>query len=201
MMNESVLKKEFRERDVQRLRNIITKKYGDATGVQVGYEKQTEDRLEGDVWEEKRDCILDEYKKIYDDAMREFQLNGSMTVRYKVKNKVSGQIRWILEEGKIKFDSNLNDEVISGRLTDITASENYRNQVKESEERFQLITESMPVMIWVSGQDNKVSYTNQASRDFFGFDLKERLELIVLGIILITTAPVIVKLVAGGKKK
>ena len=127
----------------------------------------------GEVWEEKRDCILDEYKKVYDDAMREFHLNGSMTVRYKVKNKVSGQIRWILEEGKIKFDSNLNDEVISGRLTDITASENYRNQVKESEERFQLITESMPVMIWVSGQDNKVSYTNQASRDFFGFDLKE----------------------------
>ncbi|MCF8213525.1 MAG: PAS domain S-box protein [Chitinophagaceae bacterium] len=127
----------------------------------------------GDLWEEKRDCILDEYKKVYDDAMREFHLNGSMTVRYKVKNKVSGQIRWILEEGKIKFDSTLNDEVISGRLTDITASETYRNQVRESEERFQLITESMPVMIWVSGQDNKVSYTNQASRDFFGFDLKD----------------------------
>ena len=127
----------------------------------------------GDVWEEKRDCILDEYKKIYDDAMREFHLNGSMMVRYKVKNKVSGQIRWILEEGKIKFDSTLNDEVISGRLTDITASETYKNQVRESEERFQLITESMPVMIWVSGQDNKVTYTNQASRDFFGFDLKE----------------------------
>lgn len=35
----------------------------------------------------------------------------------------------------------------------------------------------------------------------FGFDLKERLELIVLGIILVTTAPVIVKLIAGGKKK
>jgi PAS domain S-box-containing protein len=126
-----------------------------------------------DVWEEKRECILDEYKKVYDDAMREFHLNGSMTVRYKVKNKVSGQVRSILEEGKIKFDSNLNDEVISGRLTDITASETYRNQVRESEERFQLITESMPVMIWVSGQDNKVTYTNQASRDFFGFDLKD----------------------------
>lgn len=127
----------------------------------------------GDVWEQKRECILDEYKNDYDNAIREFHLNGSMTVRYKIKNKVSGQIRWILEEGKIKFDSTLNDEVISGRLTDITASENYRNQVRESEERFQLITESMPVMIWVSGQDNKVSYTNQASRDFFGFDLKE----------------------------
>jgi len=46
------LRKEFKEKDVQRLRNIITKKYGDSTITQIGYEKQTEDRLEGDVWEE-----------------------------------------------------------------------------------------------------------------------------------------------------
>ena len=127
----------------------------------------------GDVWEQKRECILDEFRKTYDDAMREFMLNGSMTVKYKIKNKVSGQIRWILEESKIKFDSTLNDEIISGRLTDITANENYRSQMQESEARFQLITESMPVMIWVSNEENKVTYTNKASRDFFGFDLKD----------------------------
>ena len=34
----------------------------------------------------------------------------------------------------------------------------------------------------------------------FGFDLKDHLELIVLGIVLITTAPVLVKLFSGGKK-
>lgn len=34
----------------------------------------------------------------------------------------------------------------------------------------------------------------------FGFDLKQHLEYIVLGIVVITTAPVIIKL-AGGKKK
>ena len=51
-MADTQLKKEFKERDVQRLRNIITKKYGNSTGAQVGYEKQTEDRLEGDVWED-----------------------------------------------------------------------------------------------------------------------------------------------------
>jgi PAS domain S-box-containing protein len=126
----------------------------------------------GDMWEQKRACVIDEFKNIYDDAMKEFMLNGSMTVKYKIKNKVSGQIRWILEESKIKFDSTLNDEIISGRLTDITANENFRSQMKESEERFQLITESMPVMIWVSNEEGKVTYTNKASRDFFGFDLK-----------------------------
>lgn len=35
----------------------------------------------------------------------------------------------------------------------------------------------------------------------FGFDLKEHLELIVLGIVLVTTAPVLIKLMTGKKKK
>ena len=35
----------------------------------------------------------------------------------------------------------------------------------------------------------------------FGFDLKDHLELIVLGIVLVTTAPVIIKMITGRKKK
>jgi membrane-associated protein len=34
----------------------------------------------------------------------------------------------------------------------------------------------------------------------FNFDIKEHLELIVLGIVFVTTAPVIVKIITGGKK-
>jgi membrane-associated protein len=35
----------------------------------------------------------------------------------------------------------------------------------------------------------------------FGFDLKDHLELIVLGIVLVTTAPVIIKMISSRKKK
>lgn len=51
-MSESNLRKEFSKRDVQRMRNIITGNAGNATGVQVGYSKQSQDYQEGDVWEE-----------------------------------------------------------------------------------------------------------------------------------------------------
>jgi len=51
-MSDNMLKREFRERDVQRMRNIITKDYGAKTGVQVGYTKDYVERKEGDVWEE-----------------------------------------------------------------------------------------------------------------------------------------------------
>jgi hypothetical protein len=49
---DNVLKKEFKQRDVQRLRNLLTKKYGDKTNVGIGYTKQQEFHTEGDIWEE-----------------------------------------------------------------------------------------------------------------------------------------------------
>jgi hypothetical protein len=53
MSSESMLQKEFNGRDVQRMRNIITKNYGDKTTTQVGYTKEHIERKEGDIWEEE----------------------------------------------------------------------------------------------------------------------------------------------------
>lgn len=69
-MSESVLKKEFTQRDVQRLRNIYNKQFGNATVTQVGYEVKKEERKEGDVWEENgkqwtiKNGIKQSYSKI-----------------------------------------------------------------------------------------------------------------------------------------
>lgn len=52
MSQESTLKKQFTERDVQRMRNLISKNYGDKTRTQIGYDKTRIDYKEGDVWEE-----------------------------------------------------------------------------------------------------------------------------------------------------
>jgi hypothetical protein len=52
-MSDNLLKKEFNQRDVQRMRNIITKKAGDKTGIQVGYTAEHIEYKEGDVWEER----------------------------------------------------------------------------------------------------------------------------------------------------
>ena len=48
----SVLKKQFQEKDVQRLRNLMTGKYGEKTIQSAGYRKVEVDRKEGDIWEE-----------------------------------------------------------------------------------------------------------------------------------------------------
>ena len=51
-MSESRLNKEFSERDIKRMRNIITGNTADATQIQTGYTKKHIERNEGDVWEE-----------------------------------------------------------------------------------------------------------------------------------------------------
>jgi len=50
-MPDNVLKKEFQQKDVQRLRNLMTGKYGEKASVGTGYTKQQEFHEEGDIWE------------------------------------------------------------------------------------------------------------------------------------------------------
>jgi len=51
-MSESMLQREFKGKDVQRMRNIITKDYTAKTTTQIGYSKAQIDHKEGDVWDE-----------------------------------------------------------------------------------------------------------------------------------------------------
>ena len=51
-MSENVLKKEFKEKDVQRLRNLVQGKYGEKATMGTGYTKKQEFHEEGDIWEE-----------------------------------------------------------------------------------------------------------------------------------------------------
>ena len=52
MSNESLLKKEFKQSDVQRVRNLVNKEYTSKTKSQTGYKKSSKRYKEGDIWEE-----------------------------------------------------------------------------------------------------------------------------------------------------
>jgi hypothetical protein len=74
-MKDNILKKEFKKKDVERLRNLVKGKSTERTGAGVGYTKQEEFHKEGDIWEENgrkwtiRDGVkenitkLDKFKK------------------------------------------------------------------------------------------------------------------------------------------
>ena len=51
-MSETRLNREMSERDIQRMRNIISKKTSEGTRIQAGYSKNQITHVEGDIWEE-----------------------------------------------------------------------------------------------------------------------------------------------------
>lgn len=51
MSKDNILKKQFQERDVQRLRNLVQGKFGEKTRSSIGFTKADEFHKEGDVWE------------------------------------------------------------------------------------------------------------------------------------------------------
>jgi hypothetical protein len=51
-MSDNVLKKQFSEKDIQRVRNIVKGKNGEKITQGVGYIKETIDHTEGEIWEE-----------------------------------------------------------------------------------------------------------------------------------------------------
>ena len=49
-----MLKKEFKRKDVERMRNLIQGKTDASSNTQIGYSKKEKERKEGDVWTENR---------------------------------------------------------------------------------------------------------------------------------------------------
>jgi hypothetical protein len=52
MSNESLLKKEFKKSDVERVRNLVNKDFTAGTKQQTGYKKTIQKYAEGDIWED-----------------------------------------------------------------------------------------------------------------------------------------------------
>ena len=70
-MSDSILKKEFNKKDVERLRNLVKGKNSKRTTQGIGYTKKQEFHKEGDIWEENgrkwtiKDGIKQNITKLY----------------------------------------------------------------------------------------------------------------------------------------
>ncbi len=91
-------------------------------------------------------------------------------------------VRWVTAAGKFYYAPNGDPERMFGMGRDITDRKQAEEAVCESEERFRLVANTAPVMIWMSGLDRKPTYFNQLWLDFTGLketDLQNGLAKIV----------------------
>ena len=84
-------------------------------------------------------------------------------------------VRWITARGTFYYKNNGEPERMVGMALDITDRKLAEQQVRESEERFRLVANTAPVMIWTSGTDKLRNYFNKPWLDFTGRTLEQEL--------------------------
>ena len=96
-MNESLLKKEFKQSDVQRVRNLVNKDFTAKTKSQTGYQKVYKKYNEGDVWEESGKYGAYE-KRLMQGNIKAFAID----IEQWVEDFVSAESSFVTEDGDVE---------------------------------------------------------------------------------------------------
>ncbi len=86
----------------------------------------------------------------------------------------NGNYKWILDKGKIiSKDDQGNPLRMVGTHTDITASKEAEDALRNSEERFRTLANSGQALIWTATTDKKCNFFNQIWLDFTGRTIEQ----------------------------
>jgi PAS domain S-box-containing protein len=89
--------------------------------------------------------------------------------------KASGEVRWLFLRGHVFADAAHKPIRMVGIAIDITDRKRDAEALRESEERFRMVANTAPVMIWISGTDKLCTYFNEPWLEFTGRTLGEEL--------------------------
>lgn len=84
-------------------------------------------------------------------------------------------VRWITARGQFYYAGNGEPIRMLGMATDVTDTKLLEQQVRESEQRFRLVANTAPVMIWMTGTNKLCNYVNQPRLDFTGRTFEQEL--------------------------
>jgi len=86
-----------------------------------------------------------------------------------------GTIRWLAARGRFYYSTDDEPERLLGVSLDITERKQAEQVLREGEERFRVVANTAPVMIWMSDTDKLCTYVNQPWLEFTGRPLEAEL--------------------------
>ncbi|RYU96345.1 PAS domain-containing sensor histidine kinase [Emticicia agri] len=103
----------------------------------------------------------------------QFSSGGNYDIEYTIRNPATQQERIVLAKGKALFDQNHKAYRFSGTLQDITQQVKAIKNLKESEQKFRFLADSLPQFVWTSTPQGSLNYYNQSVVKYSGLKPEE----------------------------
>ncbi len=92
---------------------------------------------------------------------------GEHRLEYRIV-RVDGGVRWQESRGRVLLDEHGQPSKLAGVVMDITSRKHAEQRQRESEARFQLLTEALPQLIWRTRADGNTEYFNPGWYEYTG---------------------------------
>jgi two-component system, LuxR family, sensor kinase FixL len=116
----------------------------------------------------------DDSAQVAAEVERAWDANSLFEGEFRTRLPGGGE-RWVLAKGATVSGTNGRDARRMGVLLDITERKKMEKELRESEERFRMMANTAPVMIWMSGPDKLCTFFNKGWLDFTGRVLEREL--------------------------
>lgn len=89
------------------------------------------------------------------------------TAEYRVKS-ATGEERWVTARGQVEYDAAGLPIAFPGALADITERKQAEAALHESEERFRLMADAFPQIVWLTDAEGRVEFFNKQWSNYTG---------------------------------
>ncbi len=141
-------------------------RWDDASGKLFGVDKDTPitvDLFMGKIHADDRETAFVKMRDALDP-----EIATNYDAEYRIADLPDDEIRWIHAKGKAFFNEEKQPYHFSGTVLDITEKRKVLEDLKNSEQKFRLLADSMPQLIWTADVEGTLNYFNQSVYDYSG---------------------------------
>jgi PAS domain S-box-containing protein len=122
--------------------------------------------------EQSLELVHPDDRALVDQAMQHALQTGDLQVEFRIC-RPDGQLRWLAGKGGVVRDASGHPARLIGVNFDITERRLAERALRDSEERFRSLADSMPQFVWTARPDGTITFINQQWVSYSGITLEQ----------------------------